>query len=175
MIMTSKHIYDKANSIVKKAGTRNPIRIANELGVDIYYNAEFDDLLGMYTSQRKKRAMVVNNRLDEHLLRMVVAHELGHDALHREEAKTGAMQEFVLFQMKDTKEYEANAFAAHLLIDTKEVLEMAYEGMDIASMASNFNVYINLMLIKLNELTSLGYDLRVPMETRGDFLKNITV
>ncbi len=175
MMMTSEYIYNKANSIVKKAGTRNPIRIAKELGVNIYYNGEFEDLLGMYTSQQKRRAMVVNNRLDEYLLLMVVAHELGHDTLHREEAKEGAMKEFVLFQMKDTKEYEANAFAAHLLIDTDEILEMAHEGMDIASMASNFNVNINLMLIKLHELSRLGYDLHAPMETRGDFFKNIKV
>lgn len=175
MMMTSKHIYDKANSIVKKTGTRNPIKIAQELGVEIYYNDEFENLLGLYTSQSKKRAMVINNRLDEYLLQMVVAHELGHDALHREEAKAGTLQEFVLFQMKDTKEYEANAFAAHLLIDTDEVLEMAYEGMDIASIARCFNVYINLMLIKFHELSRLGYDLHTPMDTHGDFLKNIKV
>lgn len=175
MMMTSQYIFDKANAIVKKAGTRNPHKIAQELGVDIYFSDEFEDLLGMYTVRSKKRAMVINNRMDEYLLKMVVAHELGHDTLHRDEAKIGAMQEFVLFQMKDTKEYEANAFAAHLLIDTEEVLEMAYNGMDIASIASSFSVYINLMLIKFNELTRLGYDLRMPMDTKGDFLKDIKV
>ena len=50
------------------------------------------------------------------MARMVCAHELGHDALHRlghdalhrDIAKGEGLKEFVLFNMKDTTEYEAN-------------------------------------------------------------------
>ena len=119
--------------------------------------------------------IVVNSRLEEYMLRMVVAHEIGHDILHRKEAKHGAMQEFELFDMKDSLEYEANVFAAHLLLDTNELLELAHDGVDVASIASIMHVNINLVLIKVSELITLGYDLRMPMDTKKEFLGDITV
>ena len=119
--------------------------------------------------------IVVNSRLEEYMLRMVVAHEIGHDILHRKEAKHGAMQEFELFDMKDSLEYGANVFAAHLLLDTNELLELAHDGVDVASIASIMHVNINLVLIKVSELITLGYDLRMPMDTKKDFLRDITV
>ena len=175
MMMNSKYIYQKANSIVRRAGTRDPKRIASELGIEIYYNGNLVDLLGLYTLIKKKRAIVLNNRLEDYMLMMVLAHEIGHDALHREYAKNGALQEFELFNMNDLKEYEANAFAAHLLLDTDEVLDLCYGGADVASIASEMCVNINLVLIKINELIKLGYDLRMPLDTKKDFLKDIRV
>ncbi len=171
----SEYIYKKASEIARKAGTRNPLKVARDLGIEVYKNSELTDLLGLYTVIKKKRAIVVNSSLEEYMLNMVVAHEIGHDILHREEAKTNAMHEFELFNMKDNKEYEANVFAAHLLLDTDETLIMAQEGIDVASIACNMCVNINLVLIKLNELIALGYDLRMPMDTKKNFLKDIRV
>ena len=83
------------------------------------------------------------------------------------------MREFELFRMQSSTEYEANAFAAHLLIDTDECLEYAREGYDVVQIARMMNSEINLMLIKLQELIRLGYNLRLPMEPRNDFFKKI--
>lgn len=174
-MIRSEEIYEKARKIIKRAGTRDVKAIARELNVEIYWNGTFESLLGMYTIIKKKKAIVLNNRLDEYMTSMVIAHELGHNVLHRELATQGAFQEFQLFDMRSRTEYEANAFAAHLLIDTDEFVEMAHDGQDIMAIASAMGVNINLALIKLRELTNLGYDLRVPMEARGDFLKDITV
>ena len=107
---------------------------------------------------------------------MVAAHELGHDMLHRDIASKKIMQEFVLFNVKNTTEYEANAFAAHILFDNDEVYELAREGYTVEQMAKMMNCHVNLLLIKLQEMTKLGYaDLRMPMETDGCFLKKIAV
>ncbi len=58
--------------------------------------------------------MFLNPRIDGQLKEMVVAHELGHDQRHRDIAKAGQpLKEFSLFRMKDTTEYEANAFASY--------------------------------------------------------------
>ena len=51
-------------------------------------------------------------RLDENMLRIVCAHELGHDQLHRNMAKTTPIHEFMLYDMKSKPEYEANIVAA---------------------------------------------------------------
>lgn len=171
----SEYIYQKVNELMKKVGSREPLKIADELGIDIYYNGDFDKLLGFYTQVKKKRAIVINNRLDEYMARMVLAHELGHDALHRNYTKTSPFQEFVLFDMKDNKEYEANVFAAHLLLDTDEILELAQDGLDVYSIASTMCVNINLVLIKISEMITLGYDLRMPLDTKKDFLRDIII
>lgn len=168
-------IYKKVNSIIKKANSRNPIEIAAHLNIKLYWNADFEALLGMYTLINQKRCIIMNNHLDDNMSNMVLAHEIGHDTLHRDIAKNGALQEFELFDMINSTEYEANVFAAHLLLDTDEILEYAHEGMQISNIASMMNVNINLALIKINELSQMGHELRVPMDVNRNFMKGMSV
>ena len=135
------------------------------------YSEELDKLLGLYTYRWKHRIILLNEKMDEIMARMVCAHELGHDALHRDLAKGDGLKEFVLFNMKDTTEYEANAFAAHLIIDDDDIYSMCKEKYDVVQMAKMLNVNINLVLIKLQELNKLGYDFRVPYEADSFFFR----
>lgn len=68
--------------------------------------------------------------------------------------------------MKDTTEYEANAFAAHILLENDEVYTLAKQGYDVVSIAKILDADINLMLIKLQEMNRLEYEFKIPM--RGD-------
>lgn len=172
-MIDSVGIYKKANSLVQMHGTRNTIKLAQASGVEVIQVDYFNDLLGMYVYRWKHRAMFLNDRMDEYLMLMVAGHELGHDAYHRELAKGEGMKEFELFRMQSSTEYEANAFAAHLLIDTDECLDYVRNGYDVVQIAKAMNSEINLMLIKLQELNRLGYHLRIPFEPRSDFFKNI--
>ena len=72
-------------------------------------------------------------------------------------------------------EYEANAFAAHLRIDSEELLELAGRGYDVVQLSSIMGTNVNLVLIKLNELNRMGLRLDLPYVPRSDFLKNVTV
>ena len=55
-------------------------------------------------------------------MQMVCGHEIGHDTFHRDLAKGNVpLPEFVLFDMRTKHEYEANAFASHLIIDDDEL------------------------------------------------------
>ena len=172
-MIDSVGIYKKANSLVQMHGTRNTIKLAQASGVEVIQVDYFNDLLGMYVYRWKHRAMFLNDRMDEYLMQRVAGHELGHDAYHRELAKGEGMKEFELFRMQSSTEYEANAFAAHLLIDTDECLDYVRNGYDVVQIAKAMNSEINLMLIKLQELNRLGYHLRIPFEPRSDFFKNI--
>lgn len=88
---------------------------------------------------------------------MVIAHELGHDQRHRKMAKAGQpLKEFFLFSMKDTTEYEANAFASHILLENTEIYSLARQGYDVVRLAKYMSVDINLMLIKLQEMNRLA-------------------
>lgn len=60
-----------------------------------------------------------------------------------------------------TTEYEANAFAAHLLLENDEVYALAREGYDVVKIAKTINSDINLMLIKPQEINKLGYDFNI--------------
>ena len=155
--------------MVKQTGTRNPMKIASEIGVMLRYSEELDKLLGLYTYRWKHRIILLNDKMEEIMARMVCAHELGHEALHRDIAKGEGLKEFVLFNMKDTTEYEANAFAAHLIIDDDDIYSMSKDKYDVVQMAKMLNVNINLVLIKLQELNQLGYDFRVPCEADSFF------
>ena len=172
-MIDSSGIYKKANDLVQRYGTRNTLILSKDIGIDVVSVNCFNTLLGMYTYKWKHRAMFLNDRMDEYLTQMVAGHEMGHDIYHRDLAKNDGLREFELFRMHSPTEYEANAFAAHVLIDTDECLEYARGGYDVVQMARAMNSEINLMLIKLQELQRLGYDLRLPMEPRSDFLKNI--
>ena len=48
-MIDSFYIYSKATEMVKQTGTRNPMKIASEIGVMLRYSEEFDKLLGLYT------------------------------------------------------------------------------------------------------------------------------
>lgn len=171
----SKEILEKANKIVAEVGSRNPVDIADHLGIKIYYANDYVNLLGMYVNVKQTRAIFINSNLEEYMFRMVLAHEIGHDTLHRDYAKNNVLQEFTLFNIKDNKEYEANVFAAHLLLDSTEIFESAKEGLDIVSIAKMNCVNVNLVAIKICEMIASGYELCLPIDVNKNFLKDIKI
>ena len=70
-------------------------------------------------------------------------------------------------------EYEANAFAAHLLLDNDEVYSYARQGYDVVQTASAMNSDVNLILIKIQEMMKLGYEMNIPFETDSRFFRKI--
>ena len=109
--------------------------------------------------------------LDENMLRIVCAHELGHDQLHRNMAKTTPIHEFMLYDMKSKPEYEANIVAAEILMDSDEVLRYIYEyGYTAEQIASAMSTDINLVALKVAHLATLGYNLHA-LEHKSNFLK----
>jgi Zn-dependent peptidase ImmA (M78 family) len=172
--LDSYGIFKQADDLVKQCGTRNVEYIISDLGITLYIEEGFNDLLGMYTYQWKHRMMFLNARLQGYLKYMVMAHELGHDQRHRNIAGAGRpLKEFSLFQMKDTTEYEANAFATHILLENEEVYALARQGCDVFSIAQQLDTDVNLMLIKMQEMNNLGYDFTVPLQHDSRFFRKI--
>lgn len=164
-------IAERAESIVRKLQTRNPFDIAESLGIQVCFSDELTKLKGMYFVMKRNRFIFINNKLNEHTKRIVCAHELGHDQLHRDLAKLGALQEFVLYDMSSRPEYEANIFAASVLLDEKEMLELIYDyNYDAEQIARAMKSDINLVALKAAALSRKGYGLN-PLESRADFLK----
>ena len=174
MLLSAEEIHSKARSIVRSCGTRDTVKIARELGIYIHYINDFNELLGMYTYRHKERHILLNANMEQMVLQMVCGHEIGHDIFHRDLAKNNnSLPEFVLFDMRTKHEYEANAFSAHVIIDDDELIYNLKEGYDIVQVSSIMGTNINLMLIKLNEMNRMGWNLNLPYVPRSDFLKNI--
>ena len=169
--MGSDYKRKEAERLVKSCSTRNPFKIAEELGIHVLYNSEFQSLKGMYNVISQSRFIFINSNLDEREQRTVCAHELGHDRLHRAFAKTTIYQEFMLYDMQTRPEYEANIFASQLLIDSDEILSMINCEYDIYQIAGELDEDVNLVLIKIDELRKQGYDVSAPYRPNSDFLK----
>ena len=166
-------IYKQATELVKQCGTRSPEKIAHELDIMLLPLENTPNLIGMYTFRWNHRIILMNQRLQAYMKQMVLAHELGHDQRHRNLAKIDGMKEFTLFNMKNTTEYEANAFASHILLDSDEVYSYARQGYNVVEIAQMMNTDINLMLIKIQEMNQLEYHISVPMQPNSKFFKNI--
>ena len=152
--MTSEYIAKRAKKVLRRAGTRDMLQVARELNIHIQFN-HYEELLGMYFVVLRSRFISINEDLENEMLQMVLAHEIGHDQLHRDIAKHSGLQEFQLFDIPGKCEYEANAFAAHLLLDTDEVRYYLKQGYDVVQTAQMMNCNANLMLIKVNEMNVL--------------------
>ena len=170
--MDSYDIYRQAKALIEMHGTKDPVKLARHMGILLYDEEKLTDLLGMYTYRWKHRIIIMNPHINEILYRMVVAHEIGHDQRHRMLAAGEGMKEFQLFHMTDMTEYEANAFASHILIDEEEMAEYLKNGYDIAAAAKLLNVNINLLLIKIQEMNRLGMDFKLPYDPDPSFFRN---
>lgn len=171
MYVCNSEIVQKANRIVAQCGTRDPKRIARELGIEVMY-LPFSKQRGAYKVIMRNRFMFIKDNLHPVMENIVLLHELGHDTLHREEAtRTGGFEEFNIFEMQDNRmEYEANIFASQVALPDDDFLDLAERGYDTQQIAKALNSDINLVALKADTLISQGYRLR-PQEHCNNFLK----
>ena len=170
--MNAEQLSKVGSDLVRRCGTRDPFQIAKELGIIVLDDCEnFGQLKGMYRVVKKNRFIFLNQDLSPQTKRIVCAHEIGHDRLHRALAKGDGLQEFVLYKMNSIPEYEANIVAAEILLNSDEVLEYIYDyGYTSAQIAQAMHTDINLIALKIAHLAETGHDLR-RIDYRSDFLK----
>ena len=142
--------------LCSKHDSRNPFEIAACEGIHLRFCPEFQSLKGMYKVILEKRFIFLNGNLKRREAREVLAHELGHDTLHREMGENSIVQDHFLVDMRLKPEYEANLFAANLLLDDKEVLEAFKEGMSIKDCASRLKTTPLFLELKLSILKEKG-------------------
>ena len=169
--MTARQLSEAGERLVRRCGTRDPFEMARQLGVEVLFCPDFGSMKGMYRVIQRNRFIFLNDGLTPQMQRIVCAHELGHDQLHRNLAKDGALREFMLYDMSTRPEYEANIVAAEILLDTDAVLDYVYRcGYTTEQIARAMETDINLVALKVAHLIEAGFALN-PGEYRGDFLK----
>ena len=141
--------------LISRYGTRDPFRICREKGIEIMFRDDFTGQKGAFSLMLNVPFIFINNNLSDEMKRIVCAHELGHAMLHRKlcrKRKNQTIYEYEIFDIRDSIEYEANIFAANLLIDEDEMNEYMSYGYDIVQTARTMNLNVNLLLIKLHEM-----------------------
>ena len=168
--MSLEYITKKGAKLVQRYGTRDPFKIAKELGIKVMFVNDFEKLKGVYRVIKRNRWIFINANLSEWMQKVVCAHELGHDQLHRDFAKGDGLMEFVLYNMDSRPEFEANVLAAQILLPDDEIIEHIYNGYDAEQIARIMNSDINLVALKVATLNQQGYNFR-GIEHNSTFLK----
>lgn len=160
--------------LIRQYGTRSPFLLAGEKGVEIMMRDDFDRQKGAFSLMLNVPFIFINNNLSDEMKRIVCAHELGHALLHRQlcrEMKNQTIQEYEIFDIRSTAEYEANIFAAELLIDEEELAEYESYGYDIVQLAKASRINVNLLLIKYYEMQErFGKRCSIPYLPKNNFL-----
>lgn len=163
-----RRIINAAENILKSHGGRDIFETAENSGANVWFRS-LGGLKGFYICENGARYIVVNESLDDSLKKVVCAHELGHDTLHRE-LSAGGIREGTLFLDSNKTEREANLFAACVLISDEEILDLMSEGADVAGAAASLNLPPEIILYKLEAMNFNGYDFNLN-EIKNDFLK----
>ena len=169
--MGNSYIYNKVEKLVKKFKTRDPFEILEEMNVIVGETDRYEKLKGYCFMSCQTIYVMVSSFLSEEEKKIVAAHELGHIILHRSQLKMAPMNDDVLYNMRDNTEYEANLFAADLILDDKEIADLSKnEDLNYFGLCSCLNSSPELMSFKLYSLIKRGQNYNMPLEIQSNFL-----
>lgn len=167
------YITSVVEQLINKHGTRDPFTLCRAMNINIRYK-DCDNLLKAYfVTISRIKSIVINNQIHSAVQKILLAHELGHAVLHKEIALLRGFQEFELFDAHDPTEYEANLFAAELLIEDNELIELLNDSdKSFFSVARELSVPAELLDFKFRVMKRKGYRIKAPYLANSDFLKN---
>ena len=166
-------ILKKSQYLIEKFGTRDPFEIAERLG---YYVKLINTKKqkGFCKILLSNYFIFINANMSPQMQRMTCAHELGHLLLHRDALRSQIfLAEMELFNITDRRELEANQFAASLLIDDEELLQILQEGNDVVTAASMMDVNVNMLMVKLLTMNRNGHKFDLPYYPKAEFMGTI--
>ena len=175
--MTLDYIRRAIKALTRKYKETDPVCLCEDAGISIMYlpmGSVVDACKGFLLVSDRIATIVVNSEIPEYLQRVVIAHELGHVILHRDLVPLKMFHEYQLFDQSLIQEYEANMFAAGLLLSDEDVLEAIQRDLSLEQIAALLRVPPQLLEYKLRLMRSAGYkNLVIPTNANGDFLKRL--
>ena len=164
------------DELIIEYNTRDPFQIARFMGYAVRFKA-FKRQKGFCTNILNNYFIFIKENMSDQMKKMTCAHELGHIIFHKdrlartENGKYQRIAEMELFDITSTMEYEANLFAANLLIDTDEMMRYLKDGYSIVQTAGALDVNVNMLAIKLLEMRDI--DVQLPFTINRQFLGRI--
>ena len=171
------YICSVAEKIREKYAEADPFKLCDEMGIITLFapmGPAPAACKGFFLTQSRVKSITVNSDLSEDFQRIICAHELGHAMLHRDRSGVNAFHDFAFFDGVDRLEYEANLFAAELLLPDDEVMKILNEDISFFQAAAKLYVPAELLDFKFRTLKWKGYKvIEPPTNARGDFLKKV--
>jgi Zn-dependent peptidase ImmA (M78 family) len=173
-VLSIDHISRTVDRLTKKYQTRDPYELCTALGVRIRIMDLGTNIKAYYFYHSQIRNIVLNSRVTPPVRNILVAHELGHDRLHKKIAMQKGFQELELFNQTLPCEYEANIFAAELMVPDRQLLDLINdEDKSFFDVAHELCVPAPLLDFKLRILKHKGYRyIEALYIANGDFLQN---
>lgn len=138
-----------AKSLVRKFGTRDPFRLAQELGY-IAIRTSLQGIRGFWHHAQRQHIIFVDDSLPDPEARFVCAHELGHILLHRGYNRI-YMDSNTYFPV-NRQEIEANHFAVDLLYDDEDLRFFLDYPVQLA--ADHMGVSVELAEYRLRQIST---------------------
>lgn len=126
----------------------------------------------IFVIAKRIKHITINSDLPEELQKVILAHEIGHAVLHKEDAQVAAFHELMLFDGVDHKEYEANIFASELLLSNEDVMDAINEDQFFFDAARQLCVPPEMLDFKFRIMKKQGFKVESPIIANGDFLKH---
>ena len=155
-----------ASRLSKRYSTNDPFEISQGIGALVRMK-DLGTVKGMYIFHKRNRFIVINSSLCDEERKIVCAHELGHDVLHRKFCEKSYLYDTHLYNFSLKPELEANVFSAELLIKDEDVLSNAKIYETISAMSGDMGVPPDLLKLKCAVMKTKGIDL--PFESDFDY------
>lgn len=136
MVLLKKDIKKIVSHYKRKFGTSNPYKIADELHIELAVG-DIGSREGCYMYLKKHKCIFLNENLEEHEMKLVMAHELGHAIMHPKQNCYFIRNKTLLLDTKN--EIEANKFAMELLISDDFLKENSYYTVDQLSRMTGYH------------------------------------
>lgn len=145
MIILDEKIRRLVAYYVRKYNTNDPFKIAEHLGIQVYF-VPLGNVSGNYRYFERTKCIFINSDIDDsNYLMTIMAHELGHALLHWKENCCFMAHRTLLLTSKI--ERQANLFAAYLLITDNNLKDFIGFTVEQFSECTGFDIdLINLRI-----------------------------
>lgn len=140
-----------AACLSKKYDTRDPFRLADEMGFIVVF-APLVDMRGFQQRIRRQNIIYINNELDDQQQALVCGHEMGHHFLHR-----GMNRIFMNLNTQFVTqkfENEANLFSLELIYADEDL--QPFLNRSITDAAAFIGVSVQLATWRMATVPPLG-------------------
>ena len=129
---------------------------------------------GFFMMQDGQPSITINSDLPKMIQKIICAHELGHAVLHSQKIGMEAFHDVALFDTASLAEYEANVFAAELLLKDEDVLDLLNDDTSFFGVASTLRVPPELLDFKFRVMKRKGYQFtEPPLQSGSKFLQDM--
>ena len=174
--MTSDYIARQVRQLTERYGETDPERLCRAMNVLVLRQSmgrEENACKGFFLCKCRVRLIMLNADLARLLQRIVLAHELGHAVLHSRLSAEAGFHDFSLFDEAYVCEYEANLFAAELLLSDEQVMEQLNDDPSFFHAARTLHVPPELLDFKFRLMNRRGYHLPLPLNAKSTFLQHL--